>query len=398
MDLDFYEKLNKYRTESDSFSAMSRRIRVNPLIAEYYQRLGEEYEDVLITRGLKTESMFYVMQRRANRILRCGRFVDTLRFKDIGIHEVKSVKLCCDKFCGNCQKQLANARERKYTPLLKELEKHFDMYHITFTVPNVSELFLPKAVEDIIKEFARMIKYISGRKEIKGINFNGFGYVGAIRSLEITQNKDNKSFHPHLHCIFVMKKGLNLDKPKVFTNAFSYSYGRKVQQFSAFEVFIQKLWYLCYNGQRVTKAAIEEADGYSCIVNRADGNYHQIFKYAIKGLLDDKRNEMRKSKGSIERNLTYEEFKALYFALEGKRAMQGYGCFYGIKFDESVLNAPDETEAEIRAIVRELRKLSVDEFVSEKLASVIENIVKNHDIYFSKKSIRDNLDSLKNED
>lgn len=398
MDLEFYEKLNKFKTTSDGFSAMSRRIRVNPLIAEYYHQLGEENEDVLIKRGGSYVSMKVIMQRRANRMLRCGRFIETSRFKELGIHEVQTFKLCGDKFCGNCQKQLANARERKYTSLLREFEKCFDIYHITFTVPNVSEMFLPKAVDDIIKSFSRLIKYISGRKRIKGLNFDGYGYVGSIRSLEITQNKDNKSYHPHLHCIFVFRKGLNLDQPKVFTNGFSYSYGRKVQQFSAFEVFIQKLWYQCYAGGRVTKATIEAADGYSCIVNRAGGKYHQIFKYAIKGLLDDKREEMRRCKCNVERNLTFEEFKALYFALENRRAMQGYGCFYGFKFDESVLNEPDVIEGEIRSIIHELRKMEDDEYVSEKLASVIENIVKKNEIYFSRKSIRDNLDSLKSDD
>lgn len=398
MDLEFYEKLNSYKTDSKSFSAMSRRIRVNAVTAEYYERLGEEYEDLCKTRGGVTKDFKVLTSKRAGRLLRCGRFIDTVRFTDIKIHEVKSIKLCGDKFCGNCQKQLANARERKYTPLLKELENCFDIYHVTLTVPNVGSVFLPKAVVDIIESFARMIKYISGRKKIRGINFGGFGYVGAIRSLEITHNLKRDDYHPHLHCIFVFKKGLNLDKPKVFVNAFSFNNGRRENKWSAFEVFIQKLWKLCYDGERVTKTLIESSGGYSCKVNRADGNYHQIFKYVVKGLLDDKHAQQRKAKtGRIDNGLTYEEFKALFFALDGKRAMQGYGCFYGLKFDDSVLNEPDSSEAEIREIIHELRKMDTDEFVSEKLASVIENIVKNHEIYFSRKNIRDNLDSLKEE-
>ncbi|MDE6441648.1 MAG: protein rep [Clostridia bacterium] len=398
MDLEFYKKLNSYKTDSKSFSAMSRRIRVNAVTAEYYERLGKEYEDLCKTRGGVTKDFNVLISKRVGRVLRCGRFIDTVRFKELGIHEVKTIKLCGDKFCGNCQKQLANARERKYTPLLKELEKCFDIYHITLTVPNVGALFLPKAVRDIIDSFARLIKYISGRKKIRGINFGGFGYVGAIRSLEITHNLKRDDYHPHLHCIFAFKKGLNLDNPKVFVNAFSFNNGRCENKWSAFEVFIQKLWKLCYDGDRVTKTSIESSGGYSCKVNRADGNYHQIFKYVVKGLLDDKHAQQRKSKtGRIDNGLTYEEFKALFFALEGRRAMQGYGCFYGLKFDDSVLNEPDSSEAEIREIIHELRKMDTDEFVSEKLASVIENIVKKNEIYFSRKNIRDNLDSLKEE-
>lgn len=397
MDLFFTEKLNKCKMDSKSFSAMSRRVRINALMSEYYEQLGDEYEDLLKTRGGITTEFRTLMIKRSHRILACGRFVKARRFKDLGVHEVQSIKLCGDKFCGNCQKQLANARERKYTPLLNALSEHFDLYHITLTVPNVSGMLLPKAVDDIFKAFGQMMKYILCRKKIRGVTFESFGCAGAIRSLEITHNESKVNYHPHLHCVFVFRKGLNLDKPKEFTNRFSYDYnGRKLQQFSAFEVFIQKLWYLCYTGGRVTLKAINSLEsGYSCIVNAADGNYHQIFKYAIKGLLDDKRAEMRRAKGKIDRNISYEEFRDLFFALENRRTMQGYGCFNKLNFDKTDTEASDE---ELKSILIELSKMSDDDVVNEKLASVIENIVHKNEIYISKKSVCDNLNSLKGED
>lgn len=398
MDLEFHEKLNKHKADGKSFLSISRRVRVNAVIAEYYERLGEEYEDLLKTRGGVTKDFNVLMSKRVGRLLRCGRFVDTARFKELGIHEVKAIKFCGDKFCGNCQKRLANERERKYTPLLKELERLCDVYHVVLTVPNVSELFLPKAIEDIIKAFAKLIKYIKCDKKIKGINFGGFGYVGAIRSLEITHNIKRDDYHPHLHCLFIFKKGLNLDQPKVFVNAFSFNKGRRENKWSAFEIFIQKLWKLCYDGERVTKSAIDYSDGYSCKVNRADGNYHQIFKYVVKGLLDDKHAQQRNSNSvRIDNGLTYDEFRALFFGLEGKKAFQCYGCFYGLKSDESLLTESDKTDAEIKAIIHELRKYEADEFVSEKLAVVIENIVKKHEIYISAKDMKDDLEGLKEE-
>lgn len=413
MDIEFYEKLNGYRLSGGGFAAMSRRIRVNAVTAEYYERLGEEYEDLCKTRGGETVDFKYLMGKRASMVLRCGRFIDTTLFgdycktregetydfKSIGIHEVKGIKLCRDKFCGNCQKRLANARERKYTPLLNELERLFDIYHVVLTVPNVSELFLPKAVKDIINSFSKLIKYFSGRKKIRGLNFCGYGFVGAIRSLEITSNLKRNDYHPHLHCLFVMKKGMSLDQPKAFTNAFTFNNGRMENKWSAFEIFIQKLWKVCYDGEKVTKSAIDACGGYSCRVNRADGNYHQIFKYVVKGLLDDKHAQQRREKKDrIDNGLTYEEFRALYFALEGRRAIQGYGCFYGLKFDENILNEPDKSEAVIREIVHELRKISDEINVSEKLSAVMENIIRKNELYFSKQSICENLISLKEEE
>lgn len=398
-DLFLVDKLNNFKSDGKSFTSLSKRVRINALMAEYYQQLGQDYNDLLITRKGNTVDFSYVMSRRANRLLRCGRFVDTHRFKDLGVHEIQGMKLCGDKFCGNCQKQLANAREKKYTPLLDELAKHYDLYHISLTVPNVDGMHLPLTVKRIIEAFGQIMKYILCRKKIRGINFEAFGCVGAIRSLEITHNGNRNDYHPHLHCIFAFRKGLNLDGNKVFTNRFSFDYtGRKTRQFSAFEVFIQKLWYLTFEKVKVTKKAIDSLEcGYSCIVNRADGNYHQIFKYAIKALLDEKKAEMRRNKGLIDRNITYEEFATLYFALEGRRTMQGYGCFYGFKFDGNLDDG--SVEDEYKSVVSELSKLSEDDdYVSEKLASVIENIAVKHETYISRKYIRDGLESLKDDD
>ncbi|MCM1441012.1 MAG: protein rep [Roseburia sp.] len=397
MDLFDLQQLNNLKNDGQSFVKLSRRIRINAVIAGYYQQLGNDYDDLIITRG-KDEMPFDVkMSRRAGRLLRCGRLIDTTRWKELGIHKVNSLQRCGDKFCGNCQKQLANAREHKYEPLLKAFSSEFDLYHITLTVPNVSGRELPKTVDRIISAFGKFVKFLLGRKNIRGLNISRLGCLGAIRSMEITMNKQMTTYHPHLHVIAVFKKGLELDKPKVFTNDFSYSYGRKVQQFSAFEVLIQKLWACCYSGVKITKRAVESSAGYSCIVNNADGNYHQIFKYAIAGLLADKKKAMCKDK-SIDKGLTYKEFHDLYFALENRRAMQGYGIFYGLKFDDSILTEADDTDKQVKDLVCMLNKLDDFELVREKLSAVIENITKNQHIYFSKKSVGQALESLKDDD
>ena len=398
MDLFDIEKLNTYKNSGKSFCDMARRIRINPLIADYYEHLGCDYEDVLVTRGLNTTDFYSKCHRRAERILECGRRLTTTQWKESKVHHVTSVQLCADKFCGNCQKQFANRREHRYTPLLQVLGQKYDMYHIALTVPNCTGFFLPETVGNILKAFGKMMKFFLCRKKIRGLPFEGLGCRGAIRSLEITMNESMSTYHPHLHCIFVFRKGVDLDKPKVFTNSFSYSRGRKVQQFSAFEVLVQKLWRLCYDGDKVTKAAIESLqEGYSCIVNYADGNFHQIFKYAVAGLLADKKKAMRKD-GNVQRGLSYTEFKDLYFALENRRALQGYGCFYGLKLDEAELNADDTADEEVKSIIRALNGVEEGNFTTEKLRDVIENIVVKKHVYFSDKDIKSNLDSLSGDD
>lgn len=398
MDLFDISKLNTYKTSGKSFCDMARRIRINPLIAGYYEQLGSDYDDLLVTRGFNTTDFQTKCHRRAERILQCGRTVSTSTWKESKVHHIKSVQLCADKFCGNCQKQFANRREHRYTPLLNVLNEKYDLYHVALTVPNCTGFFLPDTVGKILKAFGKMMKFFLCRKKIRGLPFEGLGCRGAIRSLEITMNESISTYHPHLHCVFVFRKGINLDKPKVFTNNFSFSKGRKVRQFSAFEVLIQKLWRLCFDGDKVTKAAIEElSEGYSCIVNYADGNYHQIFKYAVEGLLADKKKAMRKD-GNVQRGLSYTEFKDLYFALENRRALQGYGCFYGLKLDEAELNTDDAADEEIRSIIHSLNGIEECMYSKEKLRDVIENIVIKNHVYFSDKDIKSNLESLAEDD
>lgn len=398
MDLFDISKLNTYKTSGKSFCDMARRIRINPLIADYYEQLGSDYDDLLVTRGFNTTDFQTKCHRRAERILQCGRTVSTSTWKESKVHHIKSVQLCADKFCGNCQKQFANRREHRYTPLLNVLNEKYDLYHVALTVPNCTGFFLPDTVGKILKAFAKLMKFLLCRKKIRGLPFEGLVCRGAIRSLEITMNESMSTYHPHLHCVFVFRKDVNLDKPKVFTNNFSFSKGRKVQQFSAFEVLVQKLWRLCYDGDKVTKAAIESlTEGYSCIVNYADGNFHQIFKYAVAGLLADKKKAMRKD-GNIQRGLSYTEFKDLYFALENRRALQGYGCFYGLKLDEAELNAEDAADEEIRSIIHSLNGIEECNFSKEKLRDVIENIVIKNHVYFSDKDIKSNLESLAEDD
>lgn len=398
MDLFDLEKLNTYKTSGKSFCDMARRIRINPLIAEYYEQLGDDYDDLVVTRGINTTDFKTKCHKRSQRILECGRKVSTTQWKQSNIHHIQSVQLCADKFCGNCQKQFANRREHKYTPLLQVLSQQYDLYHIALTVPNCTGFFLLETVGNILKAFGKLMKFMLCRKKIRGLPFEGLGCRGAIRSLEITMNEQMSTYHPHLHCVFVFRKNLNLDKPKVFTNSFSYSKGRKVQQFSAFEVLIQKLWRLCYDGDKVTKSALENLpEGYSCIVNYANGQYHQIFKYAVAGLLAEKKKAMRKD-GNVQRGLSYDEFKDLYFALENRRALQGYGCFYGLKLDEAELNADDVGDEEIRSIIHCLNGVEEGVFTREKLLDVIENIVVKKHVYFSDRDIKSNLESLSGEE
>jgi hypothetical protein len=90
--------------------------------------------------------------------------------------------------------------------------------------------------------------------------------------------------------------------------------------------------------QRVNFKNIESVpDGYSCIIDQIEeGQYYEVFKY------------VNKVYGEDETLLRYDQFKVLQKALYGRRCIQGYGIFYGIKDDEEI----DESFIEARKVVR----------------------------------------------
>jgi hypothetical protein len=172
------------------------------------------------------------------------------------------------------------------------------------------------------KSFRKLILYIRGDKKIRGLDFSGWNYSGAIRSLEITFNK--KTYHPHYHV------GLVLDLPaldKKYINTYSYNNKAGIKElkrlFSFQEILIQKIWYLLINKETVTKKNIESLElGYSCSMDKfRESDFAELFKYITKEKNED---------GLI---LSYDNFKTLYNSLYRVKQIQGYGVLYRITDD-----------------------------------------------------------------
>ena len=201
------------------------------------------------------------------------------------------------------------------------------------------------------QKFTYIIDYLKGKKKVKGINFLQYGYGGAVRSLEITCKKKNgvRRFHPHFHCLFLLKKGLNLEKKHV--NKFSRSRNNVksknsssiingLRHFSDFEILLQKIWFILINQissedysinndkiyGKVTLKAIEEIQlGYDVICEKIDDDaYKEVFKYTLK---EDYR---------IVAN-NYDVFETLHKCLKRRRVIQAYGVLKDFDFDERLI-------------------------------------------------------------
>ena len=317
----------------------------NKVIIDYYERLQEEFTDY--------KSSNYVISDEVD-----GKEINNIIFKTISdkkikldnqienmkncnsvwlldhyrlqkIKDFKKTNLCKDKFCNNCKKVKQASRMSKFVPMINELSKDKYLYHMVLTVPNCNGADLKDIIKDkIFKNFMQLNRYLNSNLKIKGIDFLQYEYQGGIRSLEVTFKGDD--YHPHLHCIIALDKPL--DDKRYIKNTYSRSRKNGYRKFTDFEILIQKVWYLLNNSIKVTKKNIDNLDiGYSCTVDPIDeSSLFEVFKYMTKET--DEKNNI----------LTYDNFIVLYFGLYRVRQIQGYGCFYNVKDDDSIIDEVDD--------------------------------------------------------
>ena len=382
----------------DDFLAISRRVHYNEYFAEFYGRFAEENEmpyvapDGEIKYGKDKKFL-----DRAKAMRECGKLMQFDYYRKMGYKNLIRMNRCRDRFCLNCMALEADQRFAQYGKVLDSFSATYDLYHIVFTVPNVSEWRLADTVTLIIDRFAYLIRYFNGTKRIHNVDFEKYGYAGAVRSLEITVSKKNGSYHPHLHCMFILKKGLQL--PGVYWNGFSEDNRgrRETRLFSELEMLLQRIWCLLILRIDVTKHNIEHIaelcdypDGFSVLANFSNGDYHEVFKYVIKGTFEE------------ETLFKYEAVRTLYKALFGRRSYETFGILRRYDFNEVDadlgLGTPDE------AFDLWLAKLKSEELpkrIEEKLdeiLSVLKDENGNGVKYVSKATFSRHFHALSEED
>lgn len=382
---------------NDKFNNLSRRLNKNSLLSFYYDTMAEDlYFDLLP--DVVTNSKFFVhdfwmrrredLHNRAKSVALCSKFWSGDYYRLQGVKDLQRVNLCHDRFCDNCQNTLAVQRSDKYEGVLKRFTENYDLFHVVLTVPNCSLEDLSSTLDKMFYSYKRFNIFLSGRLFVSGVDFLEIGYLGSIRALEITKNKNNNTFHPHFHCIWICKKGA-LKQKSVNVNLYSFKkYNSHIKRgsvvsnepqryFTDFEILVQKVWRLLYDGERVNYSNINELSlGYSCMIDNARGRYKEVFKYATKGLLSSE-----KGKDAVD---TYSDFVLLFVTLYRRRLIQGYGCLYRMQFEDKIDTSPDDLYLEI---VRQLHEVENPELFHEDLDMITKNIPSSNVTYISRKSI-----------
>ena len=330
------------------------------------------------------------MPRIAQNVRDCSKLWDVDYYRLQGVKDILRTNLCKNRFCDNCQNAISIQRERKYAPFLDALARLYDIYHVVFTIPNPEREELRPAVDNMYKQIGYIVRLFAGNAKIKGVDFEKYGFLGAVRSLEITKGSDGDTFHPHFHCLFIMRKGLRLDCNRTHINRFSFNnpdikrkhrkkyVGRVDRYFSDFEILLQKVWRLRIDGVKVNLKNIASLqEGYSVICDNADKDYKEVFKYATKGVFKD--GEDNAARG-------YVDFVPLVYTLYRRKLIQGYGLLNKYKFDITI-EQDARADAEYNSVVQKLRELESPERVFEYLTEINKELQSKNITYISRSTI-----------
>lgn len=335
---DIIVKISDFEINDDYILKVVNNNQYNKIIIDYYKRLFKEENlyKKLDLMNLTKKQLSGTYYDKIDSLINCNKFWTVDTYDVSQIRDFLRTSLCHDKFCNNCKKVKQACRMSKYIP---EVEQYKEiLYHMTLTVPNVPGIELKNTIDKMAKCFKTLIRYFTENLKIKGFDFKKYGYLGAIRSLEITFKED--SYHPHYHAALAFK---NLNLEKTIENQYSYDYlgYRDTRYFSEFEILIQKIWYLLMNDITVNKINIDNLKvGYSCMIEKfEDNDYAELFKYMTKET-DEKDNI-----------LTYENFKTLYFATYRIKQIQGYGVFYRIT-DTDIKEEVDKLYVDITSFLK----------------------------------------------
>lgn len=278
------------------------------------------YYKLMLVEGIikkrMTEDERCRLRSKIQRLENCNRFWSVEVYPSSNVKILLRTFLCKDKFCSNCNQMKRFVFQNRFLPYMEQY-KH-SLYHMVLTVPVCKADELKDTIQRMIYCFKTLVTYLNGNKKVNGLDLLSYGFIGCVRSLEITYK--GNVYHPHFHVAVVLENGETLEN-RHFSNQFS---GKENRLFSDFEMLIQRIWWLLINQKRLTVDNICNGDNfeqrYSCVVDKFHPeDYEKLFGYMTK--LYAENNAL----------MTYQNFKTIYGALEHVRQIQGYGVFYNMK-------------------------------------------------------------------
>lgn len=130
---------------------------------------------------------------RAGRVLNCGSFLEFhLTEEEVKLHKAN---FCKDRLCPTCNWRRSKKIFAQVSKVMDCLQADgLRFLFLTLTVKNCKFHELPETVNALLQAWGKLMKKSAFRKAV----------CGSFRVLEITVNKKNCTFHPHLHSILAV--------------------------------------------------------------------------------------------------------------------------------------------------------------------------------------------------
>lgn len=149
--------------------------------------------------------------KKANRIWWCAHEWVFAVNPNTGEEKLHDVNFCRERLCPMCALRRSKKIFRQVSDVMDVIEKDTPQLvpiFLTLTLKNCTGKELSETLDMIFQGWYRMTKH----RKIKRI------IPGWFRALEVTYNKKNKSFHPHIHAILLVDKAYFTSKDYMQTS------------------------------------------------------------------------------------------------------------------------------------------------------------------------------------
>lgn len=217
----------------------------------------------------------------------CGTFVE---FRN---GRISRSNFCRERFCPLCQHRRSLKMYAEILKKINSLEREYSCIHLVLTVPNVQINDLLSQIQLLFSASSRLFKLYPGWK-------------GEGRFLEVTYNSKSDTYHPHLHCIVLVKP--------------SYFHSR---------------YYVSYEQLR---------NDWSNLVGVNSVQIHLSAKGEDSSLIAEVAKYCTKPFASTSTDFEFHRLLQLFEVLKGKRLVQFFGVLKGLKIedDEGLAVVDDE--------------------------------------------------------
>lgn len=144
-------------------------------------------------------------KEKAEKIRECGTFLRVFTPFEGKKELIETANFCRQRMCMVCAWRRSKRFVATTAPVLEYIHKKAEgnekYVFLTLTLKNVEAKGLKKAIDSLLKGWSTLTRQKAYKEAVQG----------AIRSLEITYNETDNTYHPHIHALLLMQANYYAD-------------------------------------------------------------------------------------------------------------------------------------------------------------------------------------------